>query len=52
MHLGLFSRVGAPSYSYHPIHFLGLGTTSCGLSLNGPVPYGIVVTTVLWCLVL
>ena len=29
--LGLFSRVGAPSYSYRPVHFLGLGTTSCGL---------------------
>jgi len=31
MRLGLFPRVGAPSYSYHPVHFLGLGTTSCSL---------------------
>jgi len=33
MPLGLFSQVGAPSYSYHPVHFLDLGTTSCGLPL-------------------
>ena len=25
-----------------PVHFLGLGTTSRGLPLNGPVPFGIV----------
>jgi len=52
MPLGLFSRVGAPSYSYHPVHFLELDTTSCGLPLYGPVPSGMVVTTVMWCLVL
>jgi len=52
MRLGLLSRVGAPSYSYNPVHFLGLGTTSCGLPLHCPVPSGIVVTTVMWCLVL
>ena len=50
--LGSFSWVGVPSYSYHPVHFLGLGTTSCGLPLHGPVPSGIVVTTVILCLVL
>ena len=48
MRTGLFSRVGAPSYSYHPVHFLGLGNTSCGLPLYGPLPSGIVVTTVMW----
>jgi len=52
MPLGLFSRVGAPSYSYHPVHFLGLDTTSCGLPLYALVPSNIVVTTVTWCLVL
>ena len=52
MRLGLFPRVGAPSYSYHLVHFLGLGTTSRGLPLYGPVPSGIVVTTVMLCLVL
>ena len=52
MHLGLFSRVSAPSYSYHPVHFLGLGTISCGLPLYGPLPSGIVVSTVMWCPIL
>jgi len=52
MRLGLFSQVGAPSYSYHPVHFLGLGTTSCGLPLYGPVPSSIVVATNTWCRVL
>jgi len=52
MRLGLFSEVAASSYSYHPVHFLGLGTTSCGLPLYGPVPSGIVVPAVMWCLVL
>jgi len=31
MRLGLFSRIAFPRYSYHPVHFLGLGTTSYGL---------------------
>jgi len=52
MCLGLFSRVGAPSYSYHPVHFLSLGTTICGLPLHGPVPSSIAVTPLMWRLVL
>jgi len=52
MPLGLFSRVGAPSYSHYPVHFLSLDTTKCGRPLYGPIPSEIVVTTVMWCLVL
>jgi len=52
MRLGLFSRVSAPSYYYHPVHFLVLGTTSRGLPLYGSVPSGIAVTNVVRCLVL